>query len=235
MRSQHLLVATGACICLSLALQARVLNHATQQGADQAGKAPPDHMEHRFDNPERSAKSFDDPARDAWQMPERVIDALGLTTGQTVADLGAGTGYFTVRLARSKAAPLVYAVDVEEAMVKYVRERAAKEGLKNIVAVQTSADRADLPAPVDLVLIVDTYHHLPNRVAYFTELRKLLKPSARLAIIDYKKGAPGGVPDEFRYTPAQIGAELAQAGFTLQTQHEFLPQQLFLIFRMATR
>jgi ubiquinone/menaquinone biosynthesis C-methylase UbiE len=211
------------------------LNHATPQGADQAGKAPPAHVEHRFDNPEESAKSFDDPARDGWQMPERVIDALGLTTGQTVADLGAGTGYFTVRLARSKAAPLVYAVDVEAAMVTYVRERAAKEGLKNVVAVQASADRANLPAPVDLVLIVDTYHHLPSRVAYFSELRKMLKPSARLAIIDYRKGAPGGPPDEFRYTPAQIGAELAQAGFTLETQHEFLPQQLFLIFRMATR
>ena len=235
MRSQHLLVATGACLCQSFAPQARVLDSATQHGADQMGKAPPDHMERRFDNPEESAKSFDDPARDAWQMPERVIDALGLTTGQTVADLGAGTGYFTVRLARSKAAPLVYAVDVEAAMVKYVRERAAKEGLKNVVAVQASADRANLPAPVDLVLIVDTYHHLPSRVAYFSELRKMLKPSARLAIIDYRKGAPGGPPDEFRYTPAQIGAELAQAGFTLETQHEFLPQQLFLIFRMATR
>jgi len=212
-----------------------VLDDATQHGADQVGKAPPDHMERRFNNPEESAKSFDDPARDAWQMPERVIDALRLTTGQTVADLGAGTGYFTVRLARSKAAPLVYAVDVEEAMVTYIRERAAKEGLKNVVAVQASADRANLPAPVDLVLIVDTYHHLPNRVAYFSELRKMLKPSARLAIIDYRKGAPGGPPDEFRYTPAQIGAELAQAGFTLETQHDFLPQQLFLIFRMAPR
>ena len=235
MRSGFLLVAANACLCLSLTLQARVLDDATQHGADQVGKAPPDHMERRFNNPEESAKSFDDPARDAWQMPERVIDALGLTTGQTVADLGAGTGYFTVRLARSKAAPLVYAVDVEAAMVKYVRERAAKEGLKNVVAVQASADRANLPAPVDLVLIVDTYRHLPSRVAYFSELRKMLKPSARLAIIDYRKGAPGGPPDEFRYTPAQIGAELAQAGFTLETQHDFLPQQLFLIFRMAPR
>jgi cyclopropane fatty-acyl-phospholipid synthase-like methyltransferase len=235
MRWQYCLVAAGAWICLGLTLQARVLNHATPQGTDQAGQMPPDHMEHRFDNPEASAKSFDDPARDLWQMPERVIDALGLKTGQTVADLGAGTGYFTVRLARSKAAPLVYAVDVEEAMVKYVRERAAKEGLANVVAVQASADRANLPAPVDLVLIVDTYHHLPNRVAYFTELRKMMKASARLAIIDYRKGAPGGPPEEFRHTPAQIGDELVQAGFTLETQHDFLPQQLFLIFRMTTR
>src|ERR1039458_10456726 len=74
-----------------------------------------DHMEHHFD-PKQSAKSFDDPARDAWQMPDRVIEALGVRQGQIVADIGAGTGYFTVRLAKSSADPKVYAVDIEPAM-----------------------------------------------------------------------------------------------------------------------
>jgi ubiquinone/menaquinone biosynthesis C-methylase UbiE len=201
----------------------------------QAGQAPhhgvgTPHMEHRFDDAERWAKSFDDPARDEWQMPARVIEALALRTGQLVADIGAGTGYFTVRLAKSAAAPKVYAVDIEPSMVQYVRQRAAKEGLKNVVAVHGAGDRTNLPESVDLVLIVDTYHHIPNRVEYFTALRKVMKPSARLAVVDFRKGVPGGPPDEFRFTEEQISRELAHAGFALQAQHDFLPRQIFLVY-----
>ena len=234
MRLRHLFITASACVCLSLVLQGR-LSAVAQQGGGHDAQTPPDHMEHRFDNPEQLAKGFDDPARDAWQMPERVIEALGLKPGQAVADIGAGTGYFTVRLAKSTAAPQVYAVDIEESMVRYVRERAAREGLTNIVAVQASADRSNLPASVDVVLVVDTYHHIGNRMAYFSELRKLMKPSARLAIVDFKKGAPGGPPEEFRFSAEQITAELVKAGFTLQAQPGFLPRQLFLIFQSSAR
>jgi ubiquinone/menaquinone biosynthesis C-methylase UbiE len=187
-------------------------------------------MEHRFDDPERYAKSFDDPARDEWQMPARVLDTLALAPGQVVADIGAGTGYFSVRLARTAAKPKVYAVDVEKSMVEYVRQRAAKEGLTQVVAVQGSPSSANLPEPVDVVLIVDTYHHIPDRPAYFRALRKSMKPSGRLAIIDFRKGAPSGPPEHFRFTPDQITSELKQAGFRLQAQHDFLPRQLFLVY-----
>jgi cyclopropane fatty-acyl-phospholipid synthase-like methyltransferase len=202
---------------------------ACARSPQQAGH--PDHFEHRFEDAEAWAKSFDDPARDAWQMPDRVIEALQLRPGERVADLGAGTGYFSVRLARSPAAPKVYAVDVEPSMVEYVRHRAMQEGLSNVFAVLASRDRSNLPEPVDLVLIVDTYHHLPDRVAYFTALRGLLRPGGRIAIVDFRKGAPSGPPEEFRFTPAQISEELAKAGFRLEAQHEFLPRQIFLIYR----
>ena len=97
-------------------------------GAPQARQHKPGgHMEHRFDDAEKYAKSFDDPARDQWQRPDRVISVLGLQPGQTVADIGAGTGYFTVRLAKAPGVAKVYAVDIEPAMVEYVRQRAAKE------------------------------------------------------------------------------------------------------------
>jgi ubiquinone/menaquinone biosynthesis C-methylase UbiE len=229
MRIGTLMIAT---FCVSLGVVT-----STQQpphGQPPAGaSAPAGHMEHRFDDPERYAKSFDDPARDAWQLPDRVIDALGIGRGQIVADIGAGTGYFTVRLARAPAAPKVYAVDIEKSMVEYVRQRAAKEGLKNVTAVQASADHANLPEPVDLVLVVDTYHHIPNRPAYFRTLRASMKPSARLAIIDFRKGAPSGPPEEFRFTPDQITAELKQGGFALQAQHDFLPRQMFLVYTAA--
>ncbi len=191
-----------------------------------------DHMQHHFD-PEQSAKQFDDPARDSWQMPAQVIAALHLRPGQIVADIGAGTGYFSVRLARSDAAPKVYAVDIEPGMVTYLRDRAAKEGLNNIIAVQAAEDSANLPEPVDAILIVDTYHHIGNREAYFRKLARSLRPGGRLAIIDFKPDSPEGPPKEFRFPPEKFKAELARAGYALAEQHDFLPRQNFLIFRVA--
>lgn len=197
--------------------------------------AHPDHMERRFDNPEASAQSFDDPARDAWQMPDRVIAALGLKPGQAVADIGAGTGYFSVRLAKSAAAPKVFAADIEPAMVKYVQDRAAREGLKNIVPVLAAADTPNLPEPVDVALIVDTYHHIGGREAYFRNLIKSLKPGGRVAIVDFKADSPEGPPKEFRFSPEQVKTEMAKAGYRLAAQYDFLPRQQFLIFQASQR
>lgn len=186
------------------------------------------HMEHKFDDPERYAKSFDDPARDAWQMPDRVIQTLALKPGSLVADIGAGTGYFSMRLAKS--AGKVYAVDIEPAMIEHVKKRAEADKATNVVAVLAGADRTNLPEPVDVVLIVDTYHHIPNRVAYFTDLKKLLKPGGRIAIVDFKKDSPEGPPPEFRFTADQITGEIGQAGYKLVASHDFLPRQLFAIY-----
>ena len=219
--------------CFLVLLAASVVGWAQPPQGATHDMSHGDHMQHRFDNPEQWAKSFDDPARDAWQMPDKVIAALKLKPGQVVADLGAGTGYFTVRLARSPAAPKVYGVDIEPSMVNYIRERLAKEGLKNVVAVQASEDNANLPEPVDVVLIVDTYHHIGNREVYFRRLGKSLKPGGRVAIIDFRPDAPDGPPKEFRFAPQKVKAEMAAAGYALAEQLDFLPRQQFLIFRLA--
>ncbi len=199
-------------------------------GAASEGVASGGHMDRHFDDAEQWAKEFDDPTRDQWQMPDKVLAALGLKRGQTVADLGAGTGYFSVRLARSAAAPKVYAVDIEPSMVDYLRKRAATEGLKNVTGVQASAESANLPEQVDLILIVDTYHHIGDREVYLRNLAASLKPQGRLAIIDWRRGGPMGPPEEFRFTPDELRQELAKAGFKQVAQHAFLPNQLFLIF-----
>lgn len=222
---------------LAIALAAARLASAQtlHEPQHQAGQKPGgglDHMDHRFDDPERYAKEFDDPGRDAWQMPARVIEALQLAPGAKVADIGAGTGYFSMRLAAAPATPTVFAVDLEPSMVAHLTKRAAAEKRGNVVAVLAAADSPNLPEAMDVVLIVDTYHHIGNRPSYFAGVRNQLRPGGRLAIIDFRKGAPGGgPPDNFRFTPEQISGELAQAGFVLDQAHDFLPRQLFLIYR----
>ena len=198
--------------------------------AQQPQPQRPQHMEHKFDDPARYAKSFDDPARDAWQMPARVIEALELKTGVKVADIGAGTGYFSTRLARVPGVS-VFAIDNEPKMIEYLKQRAQKEQLSNLTAVLAGAASPNLPAPVDVILVVDTYHHLPTRPIYFRELKKSLKPGGRIAIVDFRKDAPDGPPAHFRFTPQQIQDEMKQAGYELQSSHDFLPRQHFLIFR----
>ena len=96
---------------------------------------------------------------------------------------------------------------------------------------EASADSPNLPEAVDLIVLVNTYHHLPNREAYFRRLATSLKPGGRLAVIDWRPGAPMGPPDEYRFTPARLTAELAKSGFRKVKQHDFLVHQNFLIFR----
>ena len=136
----------------------------------------PDTHQHSFHNAQHWAQVFDDPARDAWQKPHEVIQALALPADARVADLGAGTGYFSARLARMVPGGVVYAADLEPDMVRYLGDRAKREDLKNLVPVQSAADDARLPEKVDLVLLVDVYHHIDHRREYFRRLRDSLRP-----------------------------------------------------------
>ncbi len=198
-------------------------------GTHPMGGAMPGH--HSFGNAEMWARQFDDPARDAWQKPEEVLDALQLAPTALVADLGAGTGYFSVRIARRVPNGKVFAADIEPDMVRYLGERAHREHLSALQPVRASADSANLPEPVDLVLVVDTYHHIDNRAAYFAKLGASLRPNGRLAIIDFKLDAPDGPPVGFRMSPETVTAELDAAGYRLVATHPFLPRQYFLVFQ----
>ena len=219
------------CSCVLVSILAAAPGLLAQSAGQPKGHA--DHMEHRFDDPEALSRRFDAPARDSWQLPDRVIATLALKPGQSVADIGAGTGYFSMRLAKSAAAPKVYAVDIEPAMVTYLRDRAAKERTPNVIAVQGAAESPNLPEAVDVVLIVDTYHHIGDRVAYFRGLAKSLKPGGRVAIIDFRPDSPEGPPAEFRFSPEKFKAEMAQAGYRPANQYDYLPRQHFLIFTVA--
>jgi predicted methyltransferase len=193
----------------------------------------PDHANHSFSGAEHWAKVFDDPERDKWQKPHEVITALKLAPDQSVADIGAGTGYFAVRFAHMLPQGRVYGVDVEPDMVKYLGERAKKENLANLTAVAGTPDDARIPAPVDLVILVDVYHHVDKRTEYFRKLRASLKPGGRIAVIDFRMDAPNGPPKTARIAPDRVKTEMKNAGYALAAEHGFLPNQYFLIFKPA--
>ena len=215
---------TATRICVAVAA-------CTLLWAGPARAQSPHTHEHRFDNAEQWAKEFDDPKRDAWQKPHEVIQALALKNDAVVADIGSGTGYFSVRFARMVPKGRVYGLDTEPDMVKYLADRAKREGLANLVAVAASPDDAKLPEKADLVVLVDVYHHIGGREAYFRRVRGALKAGGRLAIIDFRADSPIGPPKEARIAPDTVKAELARAGYQLQREHAFLPNQYFLVFR----
>ena len=189
--------------------------------------------QHSFKGAEQWAHEFDDPKRDAWQKPHEVIQALALKPDAVVADIGSGTGYFSVRLAHMVPRGRVYGVDIEPDMVKYLAERAKRDGLTNLIAVTGTPDNPLLPEKVDLILIVDTFHHIENRDRYFRNLHDSLKPDGRIAIIDFRMDSEEGPPKSVRSTPDVMEAELNRAGYTLVQEPDFLPNQYFLIFRPA--
>jgi cyclopropane fatty-acyl-phospholipid synthase-like methyltransferase len=187
--------------------------------------------QHSFDDAEKWAKQFDDPARNSLQKPDEVLNALHLQRTDRVADLGAGTGYFSARIARLVPEGKLFSVDIEPDMLRHLRERARHENLGVLVPILASDASANLPEPVDLVLVVDTYHHIDNRITYFSRLKASLRPDGRLAIVDFKADSPEGPPPEHRISPEKVTAELDAAGYTLVATHLFLPRQYFLVFQ----
>jgi ubiquinone/menaquinone biosynthesis C-methylase UbiE len=195
-----------------------------------AGAQSPHTHKHSFSDAEKWAHVLDDPQRDEWQRPHQVIEALALSPDAQIADIGAGTGYFAVRLANMLPRSTVYAVDIEPEMVKHLRERAKRERLANLRPVLAKAGDARLPAKVDLALFVNVYHHLEDRKTYLRELAGSLRPAARVAVIDFQPDSPEGPPRAARVPPEQVKAEFAAAGYAITQQHDFLPNQYFLVF-----
>lgn len=189
--------------------------------------------DHSFSDSEKWAKVFDDPKRDAWQKPHEVIRALALKPDAVVADIGSGTGYFSMRFAHMVPKGRVYGVDTEPDMVKYLAERAKREGLGNVTAVAGTSGDPRVPEKADLIILVDVYHHVENRERYFSRLRDFLKPGGRVAVIDFRMDSPEGPPKTARIAPAKVASELKQAGYVLEREHGFLPNQYSLVFQRA--
>jgi len=187
----------------------------------------------RFDDIAVWVKVFEDPGRDTWQQPEEVVRTMNLAHGDVVADIGAGTGYFT-RLFAAAVGPegMAIGLDIEQSMVEYMHEDAKKLDLKNYTARVVKTDDPELtPGSVDVVFLCNTYHHIQDRLNYFRKVAGSLKPGGRLVIVDfYKKELPYGPPPEHKLAKNIVIGELLQAGYSLKQELHFLPYQYYLEF-----
>jgi ubiquinone/menaquinone biosynthesis C-methylase UbiE len=200
-----------------------------------AEDAPPFHAtsHHDFTDVEKWKRVFDDPKRDEWQKPEALVAALGLRPGMTAADLGAGTGYFSRHLSRAVGpSGTVFAVDTEPNLVTYLRARAEREGTTNVIPILASPDQPRLPARgVDVILIVDTFHHIDDRLPYLRRLEDSLRPDGRVAVVDWKKeDLPVGPDTAHKIAREQVIEEMKAAGYRLVGEPNILPYQYFLVF-----
>lgn len=203
--------------------------------ADTASKAHPHRgddatSQHRFNAIAKWQAYFEDPARDAWQLPDRVVTTLVERPDLVIADVGSATGYFPIRFARAVPEGQVIGADIEPGMVLSLNDRARREGLDNLVSVLAGPDGPHLPRAVDIVFFCDTVHHINGRVAYFTRLKSSLRPGGRVAIVDFRLDSDRGPPHKL--DPVQVKGEMLQAGYRLVTSHDFLPDQYFLVFEV---
>ena len=172
------------------------------------------------------------PDRDEWQQPGKIMDIMGIGEASVVADLGAGSGWFTIRLA-NRVGPngRVYAEDVQKPMIQAIKVRVDRLGLKNVETVLGIDTDPRLPKPVDAVLIVDAYHEAEEPVALLTNLAKSLKPMGRIGIVDFKKdgGGPGPAMEQ-RVDPEDVIRDAQAAGLVLRSRETFLKYQYMLVF-----
>lgn len=175
--------------------------------------------------------------RDQEQRPDEVIRTMGLGDGDVVADLGAGTGYFTRRLARAVApSGLVYAVDIQPEMIGLLKRSVERAGLANVVPVLGTGDDPKLPREsLDWILLVDVYHELQQPKAMLARIREALKPAGSVALIEYRLEGLSAlhIREEHRMSPEQVLREWEPAGFRLEARHEFLPTQHLFVFGKA--
>lgn len=176
---------------------------------------------------EKLIKMFESPERDAYQKPEKVMDFLGDIKGKKIMDIGAGTGYFTVRMAKKGAH--VIAADVDDQFQEYLKKRIIKEGLtENVKIRKIPFDNPSLKtAEVDMVFLVNTYHHIENRVEYFKKVKQGLKKGGELVVIDfYKTELPVGPPVHHKLAMDKAIVELKQVGFnSIKVNVELLDYQ----------
>lgn len=178
---------------------------------------------------------LEDPQRDAYQKPHEVITALKLKEGEVIADLGAGSGYFTFRLAHHVGdSGRVYAVDVSPAMVVHLNRRIRDLKAKNVVSILAAPDDPLLAeASVDRFFICDTWHHIEKHDRYLALLKKMLKPGGQVVMVDFKKiETPVGPPLEMRIDRDDLVKEMVTNGFKVTAEHTFLPYHYFIVFKV---
>jgi ubiquinone/menaquinone biosynthesis C-methylase UbiE len=176
---------------------------------------------------------MESPERDEWQKPVAVLEALHIQPGQVACDIGAGPGYFALRLGREVGADgAVFATDVEPRILEVLRNRIQKSGLVNVVPILGLPGEPLIPLKsCDLILVVDTFHHFSNGASYLRRLARSLRKGGRLVNIDFhKRELPVGPPLEHKVSREEFLSKAQSAGLVLEAEHQFLPYQYFLVF-----
>ena len=213
------MICKGRGLTLAVLVWCLTVSSALTQSSAQAPVAAP--SEHRKTSEPYTGdlSIFDSPGRDERLQVNRVMDILGIASGKTVADIGAGSGWFTVRAARRVGeGGTVYAVDINPESIRYVDDRAKKEKLHNVKAILGKANDPLLPpGAIDSVLLLKTYHEVAEPVTLLRNLRAALRPGARVGIIDRNgNGENHGVGRDV------VLREAAQAGYRLLEQYDFV-------------
>jgi arsenite methyltransferase len=201
--------------------------------AQDAVKRDEQQMHRLHSDPKLYLGALEDPKRDAYQKPQEVMGALGLKAGEVIADIGAGSGYFTFRLThhvgdRGK----VYAVDVSPDMIRHINRRIRELKATNVVSILADPDDPLLPhASVNRFFFSDSWHHIDNQTKYLSLIKKMLKASGEMVMIDFhKKVLPVGPPIHMKIAREDLIKQMQSNGFRLTKEHTFLPYQYFLVF-----
>jgi ubiquinone/menaquinone biosynthesis C-methylase UbiE len=219
------LISVSACLAASLT------------GGLAGAQAPAgEHALHQLHgDPTAYIAALEDPKRDAYQKPHDVMQALGVKEGEIVADIGAGSGYFTVRLAHHVGTSgRVYAVDVSPDMIRHLHTRVRDMGLVNVSPILAAPDDPLLPQLVDRFLIVDVWHHIEDQAGYLALMKKQLKADGQVVMIDFhKRDLPVGPPIAMKIAREDLVKQMQSNGFQLAKEYTFLPYQYFLVFTVA--
>ena len=211
-------------LCLMLTLCA---------GPSAAQTVPTQHDAHKLHrNPADYIAALEDPKRDAYQKPHEVLQALAIKEGEIIADVGAGSGYFSLRLAQHVGPTgRVYAVDVSADMIRHLHTRIRDAGLLNVSPILAPPDDPLVPQPVNRFLFVNVWHHIEDQAGYLARMKKLLEPGGQVVMIDFhKRDLPVGPPVEMKIAREDLVRQMTANGFRLAAEHTFLPYQYFLVF-----
>jgi 2-polyprenyl-3-methyl-5-hydroxy-6-metoxy-1,4-benzoquinol methylase len=192
----------------------------------------PQHLK-PFEDIQKYVAFLERPDRAAWQRPDDVVRALHLTGTEVIADVGAGSGYFTFRLAAAVPQGRVVATDIEPEMIRHIHHKAMTEGIRNVEPVLAAADDPKVPAEADIVFVCDVLHHVSDRPAWLLRLHDEMKPGARLTLVEFKDGdLPEGPPAALKIPRDEMLRLVRASGFVLiGEEKDLLPYQTFLVFR----
>jgi len=201
--------------------------------AQDAAKRDQHQMQRLHTDPAAYINALDDPKRDEYQRPHQVLTALNIKPGEVIADIGAGTGYFTFRLAHFVGDKgRVYAVDVSPDMIRHINRRTRDSKTTNVLSILAENDDPLLPErSVNRIFVCDVWHHVENQTKYLVALKKILRPGGEVVMIDFhKKELPFGPPLHMKIAREDLVKQMEANGFRLSREHTFLPYQYFLVF-----